>query len=456
MPTPAIGGLMIGVQASPPQPGAGATVPNAPNPYSTATAQQVIQDITRRLRGCEVLAAKAAPADKIVSMIAISQEAILIQSSKIAMVGEVTFADWQRDVNGVATGVIDPSITQIRGGVIKTQKVQSFDGNSFLDLDATVASGNPFISCDGAVLIYPNGNFTFGPTSGKQLKWDGTNLSIQDNVNQGTTTVLTTAQVVAGANNGTSALSGLANKLNKSASDILTGAIAVNTTGGIAVGTITWNSSGVLTGGSGVAITSNGIVGAKSGSPSFTIDTAGNATFYGTLSAATGTFAGDISAATGTFTGNLSTGGYASAAGGTTIAGYKATFYANTGTADYNGFFANMNNSRSGLFIQQAGSGAAAYISGASSFQVAQIVATTSNASYPTLQVSANNSASNYGLQVIGTTTLQGALTLTNQTIGTGSSTATFTSTNKPASNSSNTWLTLNVNGTNYYLPMWT
>jgi len=75
----------------------------------------------------------------------------------------------------------------------------------------------------------------------------------------------------------------VADKVSKTTTSILTGTIVPTTSGGMRAGTITWNSSGVLTGGSGVAITSNGIVGAQSGVAKFTIDTAGNALFMGDI-----------------------------------------------------------------------------------------------------------------------------------------------------------------------------
>jgi hypothetical protein len=84
-------------------------------------------------------------------------------------------------------------------------------------------------------------------------------------------------------------------KLNLSSAKILapfTFDQAGGVAGGLKAGTITWDSSGTLTGGSGVAITAYGIVGAKSGSPKFTINIDGDATFGGALSAPTGNIGG--------------------------------------------------------------------------------------------------------------------------------------------------------------------
>lgn len=78
----------------------------------------------------------------------------------------------------------------------------------------------------------------------------------------------------------------LADKLSKSSANILTGTIVPEDSGGIKVGTIAWNSTtGAITSGSGIAITEYGLIGAKTGSATFTIDTNGDATFAGTVAA---------------------------------------------------------------------------------------------------------------------------------------------------------------------------
>jgi hypothetical protein len=91
----------------------------------------------------------------------------------------------------------------------------------------------------------------------------------------------------------------VADKVSKTTSNILTGTIVPQDLGGIKVGSITWNTSGIVTSGSGIAITENGIVGAKAGVPNFTIDTAGNALFRGDINTSGDAyFAGDNTAGT--------------------------------------------------------------------------------------------------------------------------------------------------------------
>lgn len=107
----------------------------------------------------------------------------------------------------------------------------------------------------------------------------------------------------------------LSNVLLKNAANILTGTIVPQDSGALKVGGITWNSTtGALTGGTGIAITEWGLIGANAGVPKFTIESGtGNATFAGTLNAATGTFQGNITGGaniditgSGRFNGNTS------------------------------------------------------------------------------------------------------------------------------------------------------
>ena len=112
-------------------------------------------------------------------------------------------------------------------------------------------------------------------------------VSLPSNITSIPSTVTVTGYGTLGgiANDSANALSQVSNKLNKSSSDVLSGAISVTTSGGFKAGTITWNSVGTVTGGSGVAMTAKGIVGASSGTPTFSIDINGNAYYYGTVSA---------------------------------------------------------------------------------------------------------------------------------------------------------------------------
>lgn len=112
-------------------------------------------------------------------------------------------------------------------------------------------------------------------------------VSLPSNITSIPSTVTVTGYGTLGgiANDSANALSQVSNKLNKASSDVLSGAISVTTSGGFKAGTIAWDSAGTVTGGSGVAMTAKGIVGASSGTPTFSIDINGNAYYYGTVSA---------------------------------------------------------------------------------------------------------------------------------------------------------------------------
>ena len=112
-------------------------------------------------------------------------------------------------------------------------------------------------------------------------------VSLPSNITSIPSTVTVTGYGTLGgiANDSANALSQVSNKLNKASSDVLSGAISVTTSGGFKAGTIAWDSVGTVTGGSGVAMTAKGIVGASSGTPTFSIDINGNAYYYGTVSA---------------------------------------------------------------------------------------------------------------------------------------------------------------------------
>jgi hypothetical protein len=94
------------------------------------------------------------------------------------------------------------------------------------------------------------------------------------------------------ANN--NANSALTTKLNKSASDILTGDIIFQSAGGFKTGSIAIDGSGNVTG-AGVAFTSQGIVGRNAGATTFTINAStGAAAFKGDITGASGIFSGDV------------------------------------------------------------------------------------------------------------------------------------------------------------------
>jgi hypothetical protein len=201
------------------------------------------------------------------------------------------------DTNGNATFKGD--ITGSSGNFIGTLSVGS--GNTIFRVDSAgnIWSGNaafasaPFRVTNAGALTATSATITGTLSAGSvivgsvTLSGTGTSLStIETNVNTANT-------------NATNAINGLGSRLQASTSYNLTGVVDVVDSGAIKVGSVTWNSTtGAVTGGTGVVFTENGITAVKSGATTFSLTNAGDATFAGSLSAATGTFAGQITSGT--------------------------------------------------------------------------------------------------------------------------------------------------------------
>ena len=247
-----------------------------------------------------------------------------------------------------------------------------------------------------------------------------------------------------------------------SGTSVLKGVLVPTDTGAIKTGTITWNATtGALTGGTGVAMTEFGILGAKTGAATFTLNaTTGAATFAGDI---TGGANIDITGS-GIFNGISSDGGAITAILANNSRNRANGVRAYSGTSG-NGIYGNGDGSGTcygGFFRRQVGNyGAAVHAESSTNATALEVVA-----------------GSGPGLTVSGSTVLTGAITLNgtittnsttlvtnlnaerwnglkSSTIGTGTSTATFVSTNKPGSNSSNSWWTIDNGGTLYRIPVW-
>lgn len=299
---------------------------------------------------------------------------------------------------------------------------------------------------------------------------------------------------------------GLQSKLNSDAADTLNGTISFGTLGAFKVGTVTWNGTSAT--GTGVMFTQNGIVGASSGSVKFVIKSDGTATFGGALTAATGTFAGDVytsagmyaagyanasitidgttydpsvygessSSQTGYATGLL---GYGHHAGGCTGITGVAKVALNSSmilsAAVLRGESTNTNGLVYGLDATSKGGTdnialsavATNNSSGAGkSVQGALVSSSTTNSNTPNVGASITQtggaSATSSALELYSSTgvalkILSGGIRINDTSlVGTGAATATFPGNNKPGSNSTNTWLQININGIDYYIPVWT
>jgi hypothetical protein len=173
-----------------------------------------------------------------------------------------------------------------------------------ISIDATPTDGATWCSNTSSITIVGTTFRTYFATyyKEKQLLLNAVSTAIKtisDTANSNASTALSNANTA--LTNANTAITGLSDKLSKTANSVLSGS------GAVIAGTLVINSSGARTSGSGVALTSAGIAGYNSsGTATFAIDTSGNASFAGSLSAASGTFAGTLSSVNGTFTGTLS------------------------------------------------------------------------------------------------------------------------------------------------------
>jgi len=230
--------------------------------------------------------------------------------------------------------------------------------------------------------------------------------------------------------------------------------------------------------------------------------TGASGSFSGSLNAATGTFAGSLTAASGTFNGDLITTGKLSLTGsGNVIAGYSvsqyiyssasyaciyanntanasvATFYTgnartiyaqNTSTFSGNPsiYGDNLGNGAGVQATSISGTALIAYSSSGGAFNCQGTMAISSstlvtnlNANYLQGNLASafvtSTSGDAYAANRLNGSAGTNVLRFVQGTV-TGTATATFIGTNKPASNSSNVWIQITIDGTTLYIPAWT
>lgn len=276
-------------------------------------------------------------------------------------------------------------------------------------------------------------------------------------------TVATNASTALSTANAASAA--VASKLDAGSSYVLAGSVDVQSSGGIRTGSVTWNNTtGVVTGGTGVVMTQNGITAAKAGVTTFSLTAAGDALFAGSID--TGGQA--------RFFGNnqqvgldVKIGGviyqteYSSASfGNTFINASKARVGAigrsNAGSAvdigvlgiaSFGGVGVAGDGNRFGGYFSSGGIALEAF-----NTSVFRDVALSCQGKFkfgPYIYEEPNGSTAQF-MRRDGTWAAPiGAAT-------SGAAAGTFVSTNKPGTNSSNTWLPIVVSGVTYYVPAWT
>lgn len=236
-------------------------------------------------------------------------------------------------------------------------------------------------------------------------------------------------------------------------------------------GTATLQTSGYGTG-AGMAVHANGITATAGGVNTFTIDSAGNATFRGTITGGaniniTGqanfggsTLGNSGSYYAGTFnTSSASFGGVE--VNSTSLAGIG--LYARTsGNGSYSVYANDLSNSSTSTALYGISSGYGVVGNGGLGYGVYGTSGTSNKAVYAngSFGTSSTTLVTNLNADMVdglhAAAFVQGAGHTTS--IGgtsTGTATATFASTNKPGANSSNVWLTITIDGSTLYIPVW-
>jgi hypothetical protein len=233
-----------------------------------------------------------ADADKLRTLVAYSDEAIRIQAQDIVLVGNVTLAAIENERNGTTSGTLPISITQIIGDKIRT---------------GTITSNN-WGSSAGTAIDLNAGNITIGGSTAPKLLFNGTtgDLTISGTLTAGAVIAGTVSITGVG---GVSTVADLAGGLDASGVNALLAAGVNNVLAGLSgdyrmdagssgvtirhnlaqYNTTIGGYAGVLR--TGLAITANGIAAGYNRTSdgawvnSFAIDSSGNATFGGTITA---------------------------------------------------------------------------------------------------------------------------------------------------------------------------
>jgi len=304
-------------------------------PYAIDTESQIAV-LIQKLSAMETLVAGKVDKGQIKTEILYNNESVLIKAEEIALAGGVTFLDYHRDITGKATGVIDPSLTIIRGGVIQTEAI----------------IGPTWGADSGMAIDLDDETITIGGSENPKLFASDAGIELEGTLKAGS--IITGSVIIAGKSSTIGEIADDVDSLLGYAlseydlDDILSAGV-----GNVVAGTgndfvLDVNSSHIIarhkdanpdglgagySGAlrTGLLISSNGIaMGYNNKSTGAWVNTlaidgtTGAGTYSGALSGATGSFAGSLSAATGTFSGSLITSGSVIATGSSSSGGYVA------------------------------------------------------------------------------------------------------------------------------------
>jgi len=235
-----------------------------------------------------MLVERKADTNKLRSLLAISEEAILLQAKSIALVGEVTIGQIINEQNGTTRGELEPSITRIIGNRVQTGQIisnnYSTTEGSLIDLDngeiILGGSANPAIHLTADGDAFFSGSVTASALLAKEVEIDGmpATTTLED--------IAINAEQFIDADDIADALEESSMEIHAQSSTLF---VMDNPS----------NSASVTLGAGGISAT----------------NTAGQTTFTVNASTGAAVFKGDITGASGTFSGTLATAGYISATG---------------------------------------------------------------------------------------------------------------------------------------------
>lgn len=140
-----------------------------PDELSIQRAYEIIGELQRRLIRAEQLLELKVDADRVKAAIVLSPEDVFIKGENIAIAGQVTIADFIRDQNGEATGVIDPKITRIIGDKIQTGVIYSNNWGT--------SAGSKYDLDNGTITLGGSSSPKFSVTSAGVMSCSGASIN---------------------------------------------------------------------------------------------------------------------------------------------------------------------------------------------------------------------------------------------------------------------------------------
>lgn len=312
-------------------------LPTLPLPQESPSSADIIAELQNRLVNLETLVEGKADSSKIRTLIAYSDEAVLIKAKDIVLAGDVTIAKIINEQNGTTSGEVPVSITRIIGNRVQTGQLLSNNwgpsAGSYISLDDGViimgGSDAPALYYEAGD-IFMTGTLNAGSIITSSVTVDGVTLgTIKGNASTGAGH----AGVTGGNPHGTS-MAQIAGDLDdiadgssyfkSTASQNAGGTRAVNALDGSYDYIRTISTQKIVVSGSnpsnGIMFDVNGLRTYAAGSPTFTLNSSNGSAFFG---------------------GDIETSGRVIARGGNTFSGIIAAMHAIAGSIGGAGLYAN-------------------------------------------------------------------------------------------------------------------